>query len=86
MGRKFVIIETVSKPVGMCTNGVFTIAVFNLQVKCSLQPRELSDPKYRTSHSFLEDILRPRSKHIKSRLSPHGHIYLLNTISWSSKC
>ena len=32
MGRKFVIIERVTKPVGMCTNGVFTIAMLHLQV------------------------------------------------------
>jgi hypothetical protein len=85
MGRKFVIIKRVTKPVGICTDGVFTIAVFNLQVKCSLEPRDLSDSKYRTPYSVFENILRPRTKHVKSRLSPHGHISLLNKISRSSK-
>jgi hypothetical protein len=85
MGRKFVIIKRVTKPVGICTDRVFTIAVFNLQVNYSVEPRELSDSKYRTSYSFLRNILRPRTKHVESRLSPHGHISLLNTISGSSK-
>jgi hypothetical protein len=84
MGRRSVIIETVTIPVAMYTNGVFTLVLFNLQVGVPYSHTSYQMRNIAPLVQFYRDILRPRTKHIKCRLCPRGHISLLNTISWYS--
>lgn len=55
-GRRFVIIEKVTKPVGICNNGVFTIGVFNSQDVYLTATRVIRSKISHLFYSFPETI------------------------------